>query len=192
MGTDDGFTYGHQTVCLDLSALYRSYGSAELPENSNRIDRIYAHEFTHLLYKEWAEKNNQIVRSFKDSILWECWYEGLGMYRSLSKKWLPQDGILPDPTKKALEQLNPIFVNNMRELNVNKTLTLYQKQSLQANLSRGAISEKWGAFPVGIWIALEANGDDRNLIPLVSNGPTSALALARKYLPAELRTQLDN
>ena len=192
MGRDDGFTYGSQTVCLDLSALYNSYGSAELQENTNRIDRIYAHEFTHLLYKEWAQKNSQMVSSFRDSILWECWYEGLGMYRSLSKKWLPQNGILPDLTKKALEDLTPVFVSRMKELEIKEILSPQQKQIIQANLSRGSVPEKWGAFPVGIWIALEAKGDDRNLIPLVSKGPISVLTLARKYLPPELRTQLDN
>lgn len=56
LGDDDGFTYGSQTVCLDLTALNRAYGEADLPENDNRIDRIFALEYTHLLHKSWARK----------------------------------------------------------------------------------------------------------------------------------------
>ena len=37
-GRDDGFTYGLQTVCFDLTALQREYGNVDLPENDKRID----------------------------------------------------------------------------------------------------------------------------------------------------------
>src|SRR5689334_2764802 len=65
-GNDDGFTYGNCTVCLDLTAMCRAYGKAGLPENDSRIDRIFAHEYTHLLHKNWAIKNNLLLSNFKD------------------------------------------------------------------------------------------------------------------------------
>ena len=57
LGVDDGFTFGSQTVCLDLTALLRAYGKSSVAENNDRIDRIFAHEYTHLLHKSWAKKN---------------------------------------------------------------------------------------------------------------------------------------
>lgn len=109
-GVDDGFTYQLNTVCFDLTALQDNYGAATLPENTERIDRFFAHEFTHLLHKSWAKNKGLELKTFRDSILWECIYEGIGMYRSLTKKWLPANGVLPAITKQTMDELTPVFV----------------------------------------------------------------------------------
>ncbi|MCF0073222.1 hypothetical protein LZD49_22270 [Dyadobacter sp. CY261] len=103
-GEDDAFTYGEDVIGLDLSVLGKSYGSAELPENTNRIDRLFAHEMTHLFHKAWMKSRHLELRSFKDSVLWECVYEGLGTYRSLSKKWLPEGDSFRLLPKKPLKR----------------------------------------------------------------------------------------
>lgn len=181
-GPDDAFTHGAATVCFDLTALQDAYGSASLPENGARADRLFAHEYTHLLSKRLLATQGFVARTFADSVLWECWYEGLGQYRSLSAKWLPVQGNLPAVTKDALAKLEPLFAANMLlSLKANK-LSAAQKQSIQGKLSRGPVSEKWGAFPVAIWLALEARTGKAGLNPWVAKGPASIIDLARKYL----------
>lgn len=180
-GDDDGFTYGLQTVCFDLTALQREYGNAVLPENDNRLDRLFAHEYTHLLHKAWAVKAKYEFKTFRDSILWECLYEGMGMYRSLNARWLPVKGSLPEITKTTLNELYPVFSNRINTIQSGKSLSNDEKIALHRNLSRGPVNKKWGAFPVGIWLALEANGNDKNLAYLIDLGPEAVLYLSKKY-----------
>ncbi len=191
-GLDDAFTYEYNTVCFDLTALQTNYGSAMLPENNERIDRLYTHEFTHLVHKEWARKNKLLLRSFKDSVLWECIYEGLGMYRSLSKKWLPQNGVLPELTMKTLDELYPVFVDMLAKIEGFANITEEEKKQVTANLSRGPVTKKWGAFTVAIWLALEANGSDKKLIYWTEKGPGSIILLAKKYLAGENKKKFED
>ena len=190
LGNDDGFTFRRQTVCLDLTALQNAYGDANLPENDNRVDRIYAHEYTHLLHKEWALKNKYEPSTFKDSILWECLYEGIGMYRSLNPKWLPVNGTLPTITTSTLEDLCAVFTERLIIIESGTTFTEEEKVMLQANLSRGQVNKKWGAFPVAIWLSLEAEGKDENLIYWINKGPEAVIHLAAKYLSGKNRETL--
>jgi hypothetical protein len=183
LGNDDGFTFGPQIVCIDLTALYRAYGAATLEENDSRIDRIFAHEYTHLLHKAWARDNKPELRTFKDSILWECLYEGLGMYRSLNQRWLPVNGILPAATTKVLEELYPVFTERMIRIHTAKDLSAMEKESLNTNLSRGPVQKKWGAFTVAIWLVLETGGDPQKLAECINAGPATVIRLAKKYLP---------
>lgn len=189
---NDAFTYQYNTVCFDLEALQRVYGSALLPDNNERIDRLYAHEFTHLLHKDWARKNKLQLQSFKDSILWECIYEGLGMYRSLSKKWFSQNGILPEMTKSTLAQLYPIFVDMLTKVETSSSLPETDKNRIVANLSNGPVAKKWGAFTVAIWLSLEANGDDKKLVYWTEKGINSIIPLARKYLTGDSKTRFES
>jgi hypothetical protein len=192
MGEDDGFTYQDQTVCFDLTAFQQNYDSAILPENGDRIDRIFAHEYTHLLHKSWAKKKNLVLKNFKDSILWECLYEGIGMYRSLSKKWMLQNDTLPRITREALEKLYPVFVDRLIQVHALQNPTASQKAALNKNLSRGNTDKKWGAFPMAMWLMQEAKGNDKNLVPWINGGPESVITLALTHLPAEHRIKLQS
>jgi hypothetical protein len=190
-GVDDGFTYRYNTVCFDLTAFQANYGEASLPENGDRCDRIFAHEFTHLLHKEWVRKNKFELKSFKDSILWECLYEGIGMYRSLTKKWLPKNGVVPEMTKTALDELYPVFVEKLTAVESHPILSENEKRKIRANLSRGRVEKKWGAFTVAIWLSLEANGDDKKLAYWIDQGINSIVPLAQKYLTGENKTKFN-
>ncbi len=181
-GKDDAFTYKHQTVCFDLTALEKSYGPATDSINADRIDRIFAHEYTHLLHKGWARRSNLRLDNFKDSILWHCLYEGMGMYRSMSSKWFPIDDQLSPKSKETFETLYPIFTDKFIALFNADTLTSEEKVALEHHLSRGSMTQKWGALPVGVWLALEADGDDKNLIPIIDKGPDAVVDLASKHL----------
>lgn len=59
LGYDDAFIYKDKTICFNLTALVRQYGSAQKPKNQVRINRFFAHEYTHLLSREWAKKMNK-------------------------------------------------------------------------------------------------------------------------------------
>lgn len=190
-GADDGFTYKEKTICFDVTALQKNYGNASLSENHNRIDRIFAHELTHLMHKKWAVKNQLQLKTFKDSILWECLYEGLGMYRSLSPKWLPKNIDLPEISTTAMEKLTPVFVQRLVTVVAKVRLSEKEKKQIQRNLSRGPVDKKWGAFPVAIWLSLEANGDDRNLIPWIDKGPQAVILLAKKYLTGTNKSRFE-
>lgn len=190
LGNDDGFTFEKQTVCLDVTALYRAYGKADAGENDSRINRIFAHEYTHLLHKAWARKTGYAPKTFMDEILWECIYEGIGMYRSLNPKWWPVNDTIPTVTQTALNVLYPVFTERIIVIKRNSSLTDLEKQKIQANLSRGEVNKKWGAFPVAIWLFREANGNEKNLADWLDTGPAAVIELAKKYLPFELRDKL--
>jgi len=190
LGDDDAFTFEKQTVCLDLTALSRVYGKAGLEENSSRINRIFAHEYTHLLHKEWARKAGYNPKTFLDEIMWECLYEGIGMYRSLKPRWLPISDTLPTATQSALRTLYPVFTDRMIAVKKNNSLSDNEKQKLHANLSRGTVDKKWGAFPVAIWLSLEAKGDEKHLAKWIDKGPIAVIELAKKYLPADDKDKL--
>src|SRR4030095_13289514 len=184
------FTFEKQTVCLDLTALSRVYGKAGLDENGSRINRIFAHEYTHLLHKEWARKAGYNPKTFLDEILWECLYEGIGMYRSLNPGWFPQGDTLPTATQSALRTLYPVFTDRVIAIKKNSSLSDSEKQRLHANLSRGTVDKKWGAFPVAIWLSLEVKGDEKHLAKWIDKGPIAVIELAKKYLPADDKDKL--
>ncbi len=190
-GSDDAFTYENQTVCFDITALLKAYGSAKDSVNDNRIDRIYAHEFTHLLSKAWMKKNGVELQTFKDSILWECIYEGIGMYRSMSSKWFPVNEELSETARTTFDNLYPKFANKIGTLITKSDLSKEEKIALHKNLSRGSMKQKWGALPVGVWLALEAKGNDENLRAWVEKGTDAIIPLARKYLSGESKETFD-
>ncbi len=186
-GLDDAFTYQYNTVCLDLTAFQHNYGDAELPENTNRIDRIFAHELTHLMHKDWARRNKYSAADFRDSVLWECLYEGIGMYRSLNAQWLPVNRTLPEASRNAMDELLPVFVGNIIEVQTSANIDAASRKRITASLSRGRVQKKWGAFTVAIWLALEANGEDSKLAYWIDRGPEAVTGLAKKYLTGGLK-----
>jgi hypothetical protein len=68
------------------------YGDAGLPENAERINRFFRHEFVHLLQKAWLPRHPWAMDSPLRTALAEIWAEGLGNYHSLSARWLSTDG----------------------------------------------------------------------------------------------------
>jgi len=146
------------------------------------MDRIFAHEYTHLLHKEWARQNDLKLETYKDSILWECFYEGFGMYRSMSKKWFPVDGSLSKTSEETFKTLYPIFTDRLITIDSSSLLSKQDKIKLHKNLSRGSMKKKWGALPVGVWLAMEANGNHKNLNKWIEKGPEAIIPLAKKHL----------
>ncbi|NER13475.1 hypothetical protein GWK08_08510 [Leptobacterium flavescens] len=198
-GRDDAFTYKDRTMCLDLTALNDNYGSAGDSTNKDRIMRIMSHEYTHLLSKKWMDDNDFEIpanhyasdTAFRKHILWEIWYEGFGVYRSMSPKWFPKGDSLSPIAKKTLEKLSPVFTDKIITMDTTKALTLEQKKWIQEKVSRAPFREKYAALPVGIWLALESKGNDKNLSVWVNKGPEGILGLAKKHLKGENKKKFD-
>ncbi len=187
-GGDDGFTYGESTIAMDVRALAKNYGEASTRENRERINRLLDHEYTHLLHKLWLSQNQVKLETPLDRALWECLYEGLGNYRSLSSKWVSPDGVISATGSATLDELAPIFVERMERLSKANTS---EEKTLSAGLSSGPFHKKWGALPVALWLAKEARGDDAQLAKWVDQGPQAVLTLAKRNLPASYLPRLE-
>lgn len=187
LGGNDAFVFAPSTICFDLERLVLEYGNGSTTQNADRIDRFFAHEFTHIIHKAWAKDHRPSLRTPLDRALWECLTEGLGHYRSLTAKWVDRDGSLTEHAKGVLHSLAPIFAERMYALD---RATEVDVGPLLQGLSEGRFDRKWGALPVALWLAQETHRNDRELRRWVDAGPEGVLVLAMKYLPEELRKQL--
>ncbi|MGH7455464.1 MAG: hypothetical protein ACRENG_29190 [bacterium] len=187
LGGEDAFVYSHVTICFDLNKLHSQYGAASTNVNSSRIDRFFAHEFTHLLHKAWRKKHGLELESPFEYALWECLTEGLGNYRSLSDKWILEGGKLTPHAQEVLSRVQPIFVKRLSAL---EQATAEEAAPLLEGLSMGPFDQKWGALTVALWLAQEAKGDDHNLQQWVEAGLSGVLILAQKYLPEDLKGEM--
>jgi hypothetical protein len=187
IGGSDAFIAENKNIAFDLSRMQSLYGSADEPANTNRVDRFFAHEFTHLLHKEWRRTYEPTIQSPLERALWGCLTEGLGNYRSLSARWTDVDGNLSAHAEEVLSRLQPVLVDRLSRL---EHANAEGAESLMTGLSLGPFEEKWGALPVALWLAQEAKGDDRALKKWVDAGPWGIVDLAAKYLPADLADRL--
>ncbi len=188
-GGEDAFLYKDSTICFDLHKLHHEYGDALTAINIDRIDRFFAHEFTHVLHKAWRKQHPLDLDSPLDAALWNCLTEGLGNYRSLSDKWVTENGALAEHAKTVLSRLQPVFVQRISAL---RHAGDEEAANLMEGLSMGPFEQKWGALTVALWLAQEAQGDDANLQKWVEAGPEGILTLAQKYLPEELKGEILN
>ena len=184
---EDAFGVGGETIDLDLSTFTRLYGAAGAPGNRQRLDRIFAHECTHVLQTRWEATHPFPVSTPYDRALRQLWREGFGNLYSLSDEWVTPGGDPTPQARRALAGLEPIFVDRLRRLS---TAPDSEESALRSGLSSGALAQKWGALPVALWLAEEAKGDGRRLRRWIQAGSEGILDLARAHLPPELAAQL--
>jgi hypothetical protein len=180
---EDGFGLGGEVIYFDVSALARNYGSAADPANAARIDRFFAHEYTHVLHWRWERAHPQPVATPLDRALWAMAREGLGNLRSLSESWVGADGELTPLARETLAELEPVLVERLEAL---ARAAPEEEATLTEGLSWGPFRKKWGALPVALWLAEESGGDDLTLRPFVTAGSSGVLELARRHLAPEL------
>jgi len=183
IGGSDAFVPDDKTIGIDLERLEHVYGSALKPQNTGRIDRFFAHEYTHLLHKAWRSERKLVLRSPLETALWICLTEGLGNYRSLSSRWATSDGQLTPHASEVLDRLQPVFVERLSAL---EHATGEEAGKLMEGLSMGPFEQKWGALTMALWLAQDIGGDDYRLRKWVDLGPWGVLELAQMYLPEEL------
>jgi hypothetical protein len=187
-GGDDAFTHEPTTIGFDLSRLADEYGDASTAENLGRIDRLFEHEYTHLLHKAWAPAHPQPGESPFELALVEMWTEGLGNYRSMSERWRATAGNYSRPARNALDDLAPVLVERLTAL---ACATPEQARPLTADLARGPFEKKWGALPVALWLDAEASSSPESLRRFVQEGVAGLTALASRRLPPPLAARFE-
>lgn len=187
VGGQDAFTPADTIIAIDAGRMYRLYGDAADPANTDRIDRFFAHEYTHLVHKAWHRGHAVDLSSPLRRALWDCLVEGIGNYRSLSGRWTKEDGGLSRHARDVLARLGPVFVERLAAL---ADANPAEEAVLTRDLSMGPFEQKWGALPTALWLLDEASGDDAELAPWVAAGPPGIMRLARRHLPAELAARL--
>ena len=91
---EDGFGIGDASVYLDLSALSRIYGDAKKAGQPELLDRLFAHEYTHVLQTVWERTRPLPVATPLDRAPRQLWREGLGNMYSLDAKGVSPKGVL--------------------------------------------------------------------------------------------------
>jgi hypothetical protein len=76
-GGSDAFV-SDPVIGFDLAALHAAYGAADLPENADRIDRLFRHEYVHLLQKAWLRERPYATDSPLRAAVAEIWAGGWG------------------------------------------------------------------------------------------------------------------
>jgi hypothetical protein len=186
-GAEDAFTHDSLTIGFDLAALQANYGAARLPENRDRMDRFFRHEFVHLLQKAWVSNHPVRLDTPLQAALAEVWTEGMGNYQSLSARWLSNDGRRSPTAAGALAELEPRFVARLAAL---ACATSEAAQPLLADLSSGRFDRKWGALPAALWLEAEPGPPPEALRRFVVAGPEGVWKLAERHLPPDLRPVL--
>lgn len=186
-GGEDAWTHDPTTIAFDVARLEREYGPAVEAENRARIDRFFAHEFTHLLQKAWFPTRPQPMSTPFELAELEMWTEGLGNWYSLSERWRSTPDGPSAATRERLAALGPVLVERMTAL---ACATPEESARLRADLSNGPFTRKWGALPVALWLEIESARSPRALRDFVQGGVASVERLARAHLPPDLAAAL--
>ena len=186
-GGEDAFTHDSTTIGFDLAALHVNYGDATLPENADRVDRFFRHEYAHLLQKAWLREHPYTTDTPLRAALWDIWAEGIGNYFSLSPRWHSEAGRPSEAAVAALAELEPRFVARLAAL---ACASLENGPALAADLSWGRFDRKWGALPAALWLGMEVSRSSGALREFLVAGPDSVWALAERHLAEPLRATL--
>ena len=183
----DAFTHDPTTIGFDLAELAANYGVADQPQNPALIDRLFRHEFTHLLQKAWLPTHPWLADSPLRAALLDIWLEGLGNYYSLSERWRGEDGRRPEAAQRALASLEPRFVTRLAAL---ACADPDKAGALLAGSSSGPLDRKWGAMPAALWLEEDQEASPMALRNFIVAGPAGVWALADRHLPESLRLVL--
>jgi hypothetical protein len=184
---DDAFTHDAATIGFDLGELQSAYGDAGRPENTDRIDRFYRHEYAHLMQRAWLAVHPWPPGPPLTEALLEIWKEGLGNYHSLSARWRTESGEVSPIAQEALAALEPRFAARLAALACARP---DRSATLTSDLSRGPFDRKWGALPVALWLATEPGEAQQALRAFVQAGPGGVWDLAARRLPRPLSAVL--
>jgi hypothetical protein len=187
-GGGDAFTHDPSTIGFDLAELTANYGVATQPENPALMDRLFRHEFTHLLQKAWLPAHPWLADSPLRAALLDIWLEGLGNYYSLSDRWRRQDGQPSDVAQRTLASLEPRFVTRLSALTCADS---GKAGAVLAGISSGPFDHKWGAVPVALWLQEERGVSSAALRNFIEAGPAGVWELADHHLPEPLRLALE-
>jgi hypothetical protein len=178
-GASDAFTHDPVTIGFDLAALVAEYGEP----TGERIDRLFRHEYVHLLQKaRWAAQPYDTSTALRYALA-EMWAEGLGNYYSMSERWRAREGAHAPAAATALAMLEPRLVARVAAL---ACAPSDRAPALTADLSWGPFDQKWGALVPALWLEQEASRSPDALRAFVRRGPDGVWDLAGRHLSADL------
>jgi hypothetical protein len=176
---DDG---APATIAFDVSRLQALYGDAGAHDNAELIDRLFRHEYTHLLQRAWLAAHPYLPQDPLEEVLLDVWKEGLGNYYSLSAKWHARES-----ADAALAELTPRLIARIGALACAASDNVPR---LRARLTSGPFAQKWGALPIALWLDREAARSPRALRDFIVAGPNGVLALIERHVSNDERAVL--
>jgi hypothetical protein len=179
-GSSDAIGWMPDFIGVNVQAVADAYGP--LAEGAqDRIVRIAAHEYIHLLtYRHYPDHGARRQTPF-DRALWTIFFEGIGDYVSASGRWHPDEsGDYSPVTAETLARLEPEFVARLEML---ARADEGEERALRAGISMGKFDEKWGSLPYALWLLSEAKrcGEPATLRAALALERDSVLALAARY-----------
>ena len=186
-GGDDAFTHDPHTIGFDVGKLSELYGEASSAGNAALMDRLFRHEYTHLLQKAWVRDHPLAMDTPLHAALADMWLEGQGNYYSLSPVWKPSGGKPSAKAAETLARLQPIWLTKLASLACSKP---ENSRLIAKGLSSGPFDRKWGAVPVALWLEAE-RADPNALRDFIVGGEDSVLRLASRHLPTEMQPQVE-
>ena len=101
----------------------------------------------------------------------------------------PENGRLNETSIEVLDKLTLIFKAFINKLFSKSELTFSEKEEMLQNLSRGRVDQKWGAFPIALWLAVEEQLEPGSIASLIDKGSEAVLILSKKYLGEKFRAK---
>lgn len=188
-GSSDAFGWVPTYIGVNLEAFGESYGPPD-DEALGRMTRILAHEYLHLLTYAFYPDHRDYRHTPLNRALWTMFFEGIGDYISVSRRWLPAgNGEYSPVSAKTLGRLEPILVARLEAL---VSATPEEEAELRRNISMGKFDRKWGSLPVALWLHSEAavRGEREVMEGMIRLGPDGVLPLALRHAAPELRPRL--
>jgi len=185
-GSSDGFGWIPNHIGINVQAFADTYGSPD-EGATDRMVRIVAHEYLHLLTYAAYPNHRELRQTPLDRALWTIFFEGIGDYVSVSRRWLPDEqGNYSPVAADTLSALEPVFVERLEKL---ATADEQTEQELRAGISMGKFDRKWGSLPVALWLHSEVRqcGEPNTLRTVFRLERGSVLMLALRHASPEFR-----
>ena len=190
-GSSDGFGWVPDHIGINVQAMADTYGP---PDNGamDRMTRIAAHEYLHLLTYAYYPEHLDHRRSPIDRALWTIFFEGIGDYVSASSRWLPDDDGNDSPQAAAtLAELEPVFVDRLERLFDADETTEHE---LRVGIASGRFDRKWGSLPFALWLHREVRtaGEAATLRAVMREHKDGVLEFAERHIDPSLRDRIRN
>ena len=189
-GSSDAFAWMPDHVGINAQAFVESYG----PPDEGAVDRmvrIVAHEILHLMTYAAYPDHLEVRTTPWERALWTMFFEGIGDFVSVSERWKPVDGVVPEVTRTTLARLEPIFVGRLEAFAAHPSED--EERELRKGLTIGKFDRKWGSLPVALWMRMETIERDELevLAEMLRLGPDGVLPLALRHIAPELRPRIE-
>ncbi len=188
-GSSDAFGWTPIYIGINVQAFADTYGPPT-DGASDRMIRIVAHEYLHLLTYAAYPYHREYRQTPFDRALWTMFFEGIGDYVSVSKRWLPDEqGQYSTVTANTLKKLEPIFVERLELLAIADEQL---ERESRVGISMGKFDEKWGSLPIALWLHSEVKrcGKAPTLRAALRLERDAVLLLALNHASPELKPRI--